>query len=397
MNTTPPRRVPHVLVCVGTRPECIKLAPLVQRLRAHDGARVSVCLTSQHREMLQQALAAFDIDIDADLDVMTHGQHLIDLQARIMQRARPVMEQLQPDWVVVQGDTTTALACALAATWLGIRVAHVEAGLRTGNRHSPWPEELNRSLISRVAELHFAPTEANAAQLRDEKVDGAIHVVGNTVIDALLAMRERLQTRQQLRSNIQTRLADDGFIDRQHPLMLVTGHRRESFGTGFSQICDALATLAQQHPELDIVYAVHMNPQVHDVVHGRLAHLENITLLPPQDYASFVYLMDRSHLILSDSGGIQEEAPSLDKPVLVMRDTTERQEAVDSGAVQLVGTDAARIVASVNDLLHNPDNHARMAAAANPFGDGEASSRIATLLVAQQAVSGTPEAQACLS
>ncbi|PID60368.1 MAG: UDP-N-acetylglucosamine 2-epimerase (non-hydrolyzing) [Gammaproteobacteria bacterium] len=370
---------------IGTRPECIKLSPLVAELeRRHDDFEVSVCLTSQHREMLQQALEWFPIRVDHDLDVMTEGQHLVDLQARILMRSRGVIEDFRPDWVVVQGDTTTALSAAMAATWLQVPVAHVEAGLRTGNRMAPWPEELNRSLIGRMALLHLAPTEANADALRHEAVEGAIDVVGNTVIDALLDIRERLRSNEELRGETEERLQALGLALDARRLMLVTGHRRESFGEGFRQICQALKAIALGHPELHVVYAVHLNPQVHDLVHRELEGLDNVTLLPPLDYAAFVYLMDRSYLILSDSGGVQEEAPSLDRPVLVMRETTERQEAVDAGAVRLVGTGKERIVAAVDELLGDEAQYRRMASARNPFGDGTASAQIAECLLRER-------------
>jgi len=368
-------------VFIGTRPECIKLAPLANALtdRSSD-FDLSVCLTSQHREMLQQAMKWFPMKIDHDLNVMTEGQHLVDLQARIMTRAKPVMEAFKPDWVVVQGDTTTALSIALAATWLNIPVAHVEAGLRTNNRFSPWPEELNRTLIGRVARCHLAPTEKNAAALRQEQVDGDIHVVGNTVIDALLGMREKLHSDVPLQDGIVAALEKEGLVTDERKLLLVTGHRRESFGEGFRQICSAIAQTAEAWPELHVVYAVHLNPKVQQVVHAQLSRYDNITLIGPQDYASFIYLMDRCHFILTDSGGIQEEAPSLDKPVLVMRDTTERTEAVESGAVRLVGTTSDAIVAEVNRLLTEKQAWQSMANSHNPFGNGKTSQLIADIL-----------------
>lgn len=375
-------RKTKVQIFIGTRPECIKLAPLAEVLtRRSSEFEVSVCLTSQHREMLQQALKWFPIKIDNDLDVMTDGQHLIDLQSRILERAKPVIESFDPDWVVVQGDTTTALSAALAATWLEAPVAHVEAGLRTGNRYSPWPEELNRSLIGRLALCHLAPTAKNAEALRQENVDGNIHIVGNTVVDALLRMREQLHSNDSLAQEIQTLLETEGLVLDDRKLILVTGHRRESFGEGFRQICAAIAQTAQRWPNCHIVYAVHLNPKVQEIVYEQLSRYENITLIGPQNYANFVYLMDRCHLILSDSGGIQEEAPSLNKPVLVMRETTERTEAVDAGAVRLVGTECNLICEQVDLLMADEKTYQSMAQASNPFGNGDSAERIADILV----------------
>lgn len=372
----------RIQIFIGTRPECIKLAPLVMELSSRpEEFELSVCLTSQHREMLQQALKWFPIEINHDLDVMTEGQHLIDVQARIMERARPIIEDFRPDWVVVQGDTATALSVSMAATWLDAPVAHVEAGLRTGNRFSPWPEELNRSLIARLARCHFAPTDKNAAALQMENVDGKIHTVGNTVIDALLDMRERIRSDEILQNKIISTLDAEGLALDDRKMLLITGHRRESFGQGFRQICAAIASIANTWPDLHIVYAVHLNPKVHKIVYEQLSSCQNITLIGPQDYANFVYLMDQSFLILSDSGGIQEEAPSLDKPVLVMRDTTERTEAVDSGSVRLVGTESDAICEGVNQLLQDEAVYQAMARSGNPFGDGKTSRRIADILL----------------
>ncbi|MFK7859634.1 MAG: non-hydrolyzing UDP-N-acetylglucosamine 2-epimerase [Granulosicoccus sp.] len=375
-------RKTKIQVFIGTRPECIKLAPLVAEIESRpDEYELSVCLTSQHREMLQQALKWFPIQVHHDLDVMSDGQHLIDLQARIMTKAKPLIESFKPDWVVVQGDTATALSVSLAATWLDAPVAHVEAGLRTGNRYSPWPEELNRTLIGRLARCHLAPTGKNAQALEKEGVDGEIHVVGNTVIDALLGMQKRLQTDTVLNTAIASSLKDEGVVLDDRKLLLVTGHRRESFGDGFRQICAAIARTAREWPEVHIVYAVHLNPQVHDVVHELLSSYNNVSLIGPQDYASFVYLMDQCHFILSDSGGIQEEAPSLNKPVLVMRDTTERTEAIDSGSVKLVGTKEADICDGVNALLNDENQYNAMAHSENPFGRGITSALIADILL----------------
>lgn len=383
-------RKTKIQVFIGTRPECIKLAPLVAEIESRpEEFELSVCLTSQHREMLQQALKWFSIQVHHDLDVMSDGQHLIDLQARIMTKARPLIEDFNPDWVVVQGDTATALAVSLAATWLDAPVAHVEAGLRTGNRYSPWPEELNRTLIGRLARCHLAPTLKNAQALKAESVDGEVHVVGNTVIDALLGMQKRLQTDSALSNAIVSSLKKEGVVLDERKLLLITGHRRESFGEGFRQICAAIANTAQAWPDMHIVYAVHLNPQVHNVVHERLSSYQNISLIGPQDYASFVYLMDKSYFILSDSGGIQEEAPSLNKPVLVMRDTTERTEAVDSGSVKLVGTQEADICKGVNELLNDKSQYDTMAMSENPFGRGVTSALIADVLLERVSIRQT--------
>lgn len=370
-----------VLVMIGTRPECIKLAPLVMALRARpEQFSVHVCLTSQHREMLKQALDWFPIQVDSDLNLMTDGQHQVQLQARILSSVKPVIDDVQPDLMIVQGDTSTAMASAMAGCFHQVTVVHLEAGLRTFNRYAPWPEEINRLLISQMAEVHLAPTQKNAEQLNTEKVAGTVAVVGNTVIDALLQVRDKVNQDDALRTNIERNLAQLGFHDFKTPYILVTGHRRESFGEGMLAICDALKQLAQQHPDINIVYAVHLNPQVKDVVHKHLHSTDNIFLLPPQEYGPFIYLMDHCHFILSDSGGIQEEAPSLNKPVLVMRETTERMEAVDAGAVKLVGTDTQTIVNTCNDLLDDEQTYNMMAAATNPFGDGRSSKTIADLL-----------------
>lgn len=370
-----------VLIMIGTRPECIKLAPLVMALRARpDDFNVHVCLTSQHREMLKQALDWFPIDVDSDLDLMTDGQHQVQLQARILENVKPIIDQVKPDMMVVQGDTSTAMASAMAGCFHQVTVVHLEAGLRTFDRYAPWPEEINRLLISQLAEVHLAPTQKNANQLLTEKVAGTVEVVGNTVIDALLQVRDKVNSDNTIRTNIETNLAQLGFSDFDSKYILVTGHRRESFGDGMLAICDALLQLSEQHPEVNIVYAVHLNPQVKDVVNKHLSTRDNIYLLPPQEYGPFIYLMDRCHFILSDSGGIQEEAPSLNKPVLVMRDTTERMEAVESGAVKLVGTNAQTIVSTCHELLTNEPIYKAMASAPNPFGDGHSSTTIAELL-----------------
>jgi len=370
-----------ILVMIGTRPECIKLAPLVMALSARPAEfDVRVCLTSQHREMLKQALDWFPIHVHHDLDLMTDGQHQVQLQARILENLKPVIDEVEPDMMVVQGDTSTAMASAMAGCFHHVTVVHLEAGLRTFDRYAPWPEEINRLLITQLAEVHLAPTQKNADQLNTEKVAGTVAVVGNTVIDALLQVRDKVNNSAEVRQTIEKTLAQNGFSDTDTPYILITGHRRESFGDGMLAICDALLTLSEQHPDINFVYAVHLNPQVKDVVNQHLSKRNNIILLPPQEYGAFIYLMDRCKFILSDSGGIQEEAPSLNKPVLVMRDTTERMEAVETGAVKLVGTDANTIVSTCNTLLSNADAFNVMASADNPFGDGNSSRIIADLL-----------------
>lgn len=373
----------RVLIIIGTRPECIKLAPLAECLRQRpDAFAVTVCLTSQHKHMLQQALDWFPVNVDYDLDLMAENQHQVQLQARILQHLKPVIDEVQPHLVVVQGDTSTAMTSAMAACFHQITVVHVEAGLRTFDRYAPWPEEINRLLISQMAEVHLAPTEKNARQLKDENVAGTVAVVGNTVIDALLQVRDKIEQSDTLRAGIENDITDAGFSDFHSRFVLVTGHRRESFGEGMLNICQALLTLSQMHPNVKIVYAVHLNPQVKLVVEEHLSDSENIVLLPPLEYGSFVYLMNRCTFILSDSGGIQEEAPSLNKPVLVMRDTTERVEAVEAGAVKLVGTDTKTIVDESTVLLTDSAAYEQMASASNPFGDGNSCDTIADVLQA---------------
>lgn len=369
-----------ILVLIGTRPECIKLAPLVYALQNANQFEVTVCLTSQHKQMLQQALRWFPLPIHHDLNVMTDGQQLPALYSRLLAGINSVIDQVMPDMIIVQGDTTTALAGATAAFMHDLIAVHLEAGLRTYNRRAPWPEETNRAVISRLALIHLAPTQQNADVLLSEKVDGIIEVVGNTVIDALLDVLDRINNDQSIQKDIEASLSEFGLDATNDKFILVTGHRRESFGEGMQDICTALARLAENHKDLKIVYAVHLNPQVHQVVHKRLGNHKSILLMPPLDYGTFVYLMDKSHIILSDSGGIQEEAPSLNKPLLVMRETTERMEAVDCGAVKLVGTEANTIIKAATTLLQDDSAYQRMASVANPFGDGTSSQRVAALL-----------------
>jgi UDP-N-acetylglucosamine 2-epimerase (non-hydrolysing) len=367
-----------VLLTFGTRPEAIKMAPLVQRLKRDPLIDCKVCVTGQHREMLDQVLALFGIEPDFDLNVMKRGQDLYDVTTSILAGMRGVLDDAKPDMVLVHGDTTTTMAATLASFYKRIAVGHVEAGLRTGNLLSPWPEEANRKLTGALATLHFAPTQRARQNLLAEGLsDASIVVTGNTVIDALLHVRERLASDTALRDEAQRVLPT---LDANRRLVLVTGHRRESFGDGFERICTALAQLANAYPDIDIVYPVHLNPSVREPVNRLLTGIANVHLIEPLDYLPFVSLMDRATLILTDSGGIQEEAPSLRKPVLVMRDTTERQEAIDAGVVQLVGTDVRVIVESVSRLLGDESTYAAMSRGENPYGDGRACDRIADAL-----------------
>lgn len=349
------------------------MAPVVRALATHPDLDARVCVTAQHREMLDQVLSLFDITPDVDLNLMRPGQDLTDLTNQILAGLRHTLQAWRPDLVLVHGDTTTTFASALAAFYERIPVGHVEAGLRTGNIYAPWPEEMNRRLTGAIAALHFAPTEAARGSLLREGVDGhTIHVTGNTVVDALLAVVERARKDETLQRAF-------GFLAEDRRTILVTGHRRESFGDGFERICQALARLAQRE-DVQIVYPVHLNPNVQRPVRQLLGDLDNVHLLDPMDYLPFVALMDRSDLIITDSGGIQEEAPSLGKPVLVMRETTERPEAVEAGTVELVGTDVERILARAGHLLDDREAYQRMARAHNPYGDGLAAERIARLI-----------------
>lgn len=367
-----------VLSIFGTRPEAIKMAPVVNALADADGIESRVCVTAQHREMLDQVLELFKIVPDYDLDVMMSGQDLTDITAKVLQGLRGVLRDFRPDIVLVHGDTTTTLAASLASYYERIAVGHVEAGLRTGNIYSPWPEEINRKVAGVLAKLHFAPTERARQNLLAEGVsDEAIHVTGNTVIDALLDVAGRIRNSGSLSRQMEKAFP---FLDSDKRLLLVTGHRRESFGVGFEQICQALARLGR-NPDLQIVYPVHLNPNVQEPVNRVLGDCENVHLIEPLDYLPFVYLMMQAHLILTDSGGVQEEAPSLGTPVLVMRQTTERPEAIEAGTVCLVGTDVDRIVGSVNELLNNAEAYGNMSRAHNPYGDGRAVGRIIGELV----------------
>ena len=376
-------------LCVfGTRPEAIKMAPLARALAADPRFEARLCVTAQHREMLDQVLGLFGLVPDFDLDIMTPGQDLTDVTCAVLRGMRGVFAEFRPDLVLVHGDTATTFAASVAAYYRQIPVGHVEAGLRTGDLYAPWPEEANRRLASALAAHHFAPTVQARANLLAEGVDpAAVHVTGNTVIDALLAVVARIEGDAGLRAALDARF---GFLAPGRRLLLVTGHRRESFGGGFERICAALAATAREHPDLEVVYPVHLNPNVQEPVNRLLSGFPNVHLIEPLDYLPFVYLMHRAHLILTDSGGVQEEAPSLGKPVLVMRDTTERPEAVAAGTVRLVGTDARAIREGIDRLLADPAEYERMSFAHNPYGDGRATSRIIETLGARQRAGRVP-------
>ncbi|EGM78178.1 UDP-N-acetylglucosamine 2-epimerase [Rheinheimera sp. A13L] len=363
-----------VLSVFGTRPEAIKMAPLVNLLKETPGIESKVCVTGQHREMLDQVLKLFNIVPDYDLAIMKAGQDLYDVTTSILLNIKPVLRDFKPDIVLVHGDTSTTFAAALACYYEKTAVGHVEAGLRTGNIYSPWPEEANRKLTGALTKLHFAPTDTSKQNLLNENIDPAgIVVTGNTVIDALHQVVAKIDGDAGLTKNFEQQFPY-GLNGRR--LVLVTGHRRESFGDGFEQICAGLKQIAQQFPDTDVVYPVHLNPNVREPVFRLLSDTSNVHLIEPQDYLPFVYLMSRSTLVLTDSGGIQEEAPSLGKPVLVMRDTTERPEAVAAGTVKLVGTDADVIVREVSRLLTDKAYYEQMSFAHNPYGDGKACARI---------------------
>jgi len=371
-------RPKKILIAFGTRPEAIKMAPLVEALREDPRAEVIVAVTAQHRQMLDQVLELFSIRPDEDLDVMQPGQTLPSLFGRILEGMTDIIARHQPDVVLVHGDTSTTFASSLAAFYNKVAIGHVEAGLRTGDIYAPWPEEANRRLTAPLARYHFAPTTRAQANLLSENTDPSrIIVTGNTVIDALLDVTARLQSDPEMADALAARFP---FLDSSKRMILVTGHRRENFGDGFEHICLALKALAERG-DVQIVYPVHLNPNVQGPVNRILDGLENVTLIAPQDYLPFVYLMSRAHLIITDSGGVQEEAPSLGKPVLVMRDTTERPEAIEAGTVKLVGTDSSRIINETNRLLDDPAAYAAMSHAHNPYGDGKASKRIAEHLL----------------
>ena len=375
-----------IMLVFGTRPEAIKMAPLVKEFQKHPGEfRTTVCVTGQHREMLDQVLHIFDIRPDYDLNIMKQGQDLYDVTARVLTGMRDVLKEAAPDVVLVHGDTTTSTAAALAAFYQQIPVGHVEAGLRTYNIYSPWPEEMNRQLTGRIATYHFAPTPLSKSNLLKENVsEDMITVTGNTVIDALYWVVGRIKSDRQLDSELEALLKGAGYdvgrLAGGKRLVLITGHRRENFGDGFISMCTAIKDLTQKYPDVDFVYPMHLNPNVrrpiHEVFGEDLTNLGNMFFIEPLEYLSFVYLMEKSSIVLTDSGGIQEESPGLGKPVLVMRDTTERPEALSAGTVKLVGTDYDKIVSSVSGLLDDKAAYEKMSKAVNPYGDGQACGRI---------------------
>lgn len=366
-----------ILVAFGTRPEAIKMAPVVKELAQDDSIELKVCITAQHREMLDQVLDLFEITPDFDLDLMEPGQTLTQLTGRILHGMQGVFQSWRPDWVLVHGDTTTTMATSLAAYYEQISVGHVEAGLRTGNMYSPFPEEMNRKIASAICTHHFAPTTQARENLLREGIDpAAINITGNTVIDALLDVTQRIRDDSSLAEKFASQFH---YLDAGKRLILVTGHRRENFGDGFESICRAIRDISAR-ADVQIVYPVHLNPNVQDPVNRILSDSKNVHLIEPLDYLPFVYLMDRADILLTDSGGIQEEAPSLGKPVLVMRDTTERPEAVAAGTVRLVGTNQETIKAQVALLLDDECEHIKMSRAHNPYGDGDAAKKIVTIL-----------------
>lgn len=379
-----------IMLVFGTRPEAIKMAPLVKEFQKKTELfETIVCVTGQHREMLDQVLHLFEIKPDYDLNIMKQGQDLYDVTARVLLGMRDVLKEAQPDMVLVHGDTTTSTAAALAAFYQQIPVGHVEAGLRTHNIYSPWPEEMNRLITGRIATYHFAPTQLSRQNLLDERVsESSITVTGNTVIDALYWVVDKIKKDEVLNAELQSVLATAGYdVNRLadgKKLVLITGHRRENFGDGFINMCTAIKDLTQKYPEVDFIYPMHLNPNVrkpiHEVFGEDLSNLGNMFFIEPLEYLSFVYLMEKSTIVLTDSGGIQEEAPGLGKPVLVMRDTTERPEALEAGTVKLVGTDYNKIVSEVSALLDNQEYYDIMSKAVNPYGDGLACGRISTLL-----------------
>ena len=367
-----------VLLVFGTRPEAIKMAPLVKAFQEQNNFfDTKICVTGQHREMLDQVLHLFEIKTDFDLDVMRPNQDLYDVTGKILQGMKEVFSRYRPDIVFVHGDTTTTFTVSLAAFYEKIDVAHIEAGLRTNNIYSPWPEEANRKLTSQLTTYHFAPTQQSQNNLLRENIASEkIIVTGNTVIDALLFMQNKLETNKDFRAQVKKSIVDKGFDPEASEFILVTGHRRENFGQGIINICSALKTIALERPRLNIVYPVHLNPNVFKPVNDLLGHIKNVFLIEPLQYEEFIYLMSLAKLIITDSGGVQEEAPSLGKPVLVMRDTTERPEAVEAGTVKLVGTSLVGIVSATSELLDNQSVYDKMAKAHNPYGDGKACDRI---------------------
>ena len=370
------------MLVFGTRPEAIKMAPLVKAFEHEKSVISKVCVTAQHREMLDQVLEIFEIEPDYDLNLMKEGQDLYDITCNVLLKIKNVLTDFQPDIVLVHGDTTTTSATSLAAFYQKIKVGHVEAGLRTHDIYSPWPEEVNRQVTGIIANYHFAPTiSAQDNLLRENKQKNTIIVTGNTVIDALYLILEKIEKNQLLKKSIIEMINKQYKIDESRKIILVTGHRRENFGQGFKQVCEALKTIALSNPDIDIVYPVHLNPNVQKPVKELLSDVSNIHLIKPLQYESFLYLMSCSYFIITDSGGVQEEAPSLGKPVLVMRKTTERPEAVEKGTVKIVGTDKNKIIKEAQNLLINKEEYEKMSKAHNPYGDGNASNKIVKFIL----------------
>jgi len=403
-----------ILLVFGTRPAAIKMAPVVKALKNSGKFKVVVCVSAQHRQMLDSVLEVFEIQPDYDLNIMKPGQDLFDITTEVLLKIKPVLLQEKPDCVLVQGDTSTAISASLSAFYLKIPVGHIEAGLRTYRHDSPWPEELNRQIVGRIAQYHFAPTVLSEKNLLSENLNFKnILITGNTVIDALLQVCERLdqdkifaeKTRLELLKNFPLSaqigpaslscLSREGRDDKQgaRKYILITGHRRENFGQGFLNICEALKYLAQKYKDFDFIYPVHLNPNVQEPVFKLLGDLKNIILIPPLDYAPFIDLMRHCYLVMTDSGGIQEEAPSLGKPVIVLRDTTERPEAIDAGTVKLAGTSFENMVSYVSELIDNPELYQTMSRAINPYGDGYAAERITNYLSEQLCLSPVPVSQ----
>lgn len=371
-----------ILTVFGTRPEAIKMAPVALGLADNSHFDAEICITAQHREMLDQVMSIFSLEADHDLNLMRPGQDLYDITSKVLLGMRDVLRESRPDIVLVHGDTTTCFAAGLAAFYEGVALGHVEAGLRTGNMQAPFPEEANRSLVGRLANYHFAPTEVAKNNLLNENIDPAtIFVTGNTVIDALLIAREKTASMPQNHwSQLFGQEIYQQIASPDKKMILITGHRRENFGDGFVNLCNAIKELAIKHPDWMLIYPVHLNPNVQRPVNEILSGLSNVHLIPPQEYLPFVWLMDQSDVILTDSGGVQEEGPSLGKPVLVMRDVTERPEAVDAGTVKLVGTDTQKIVTNIESVLLDKEIYNSMARAINPYGDGKATERIVKIL-----------------
>ena len=377
-----------IMLVFGTRPEAIKMCPLVKEFQKHpDTFKTVVCVTGQHRQMLDQVLRIFDVSPDFDLNIMKQGQDLTDVTSRVLTGMRDVFKECRPDVVLVHGDTTTSTATALAAFYAQIPVGHVEAGLRTHNIYSPWPEEINRQVTGRIATYNFAPTPLSRRNLEEEKTHGNIYVTGNTVIDALHWVVDKLNGDSSLAKKQEVVLYEAGYdvsrLKDDKKLVLITGHRRENFGDGFIQMVTAMKDLSEKYPDVDFVYPMHLNPNVRRPIHevfGEDLRRPNFFFIEPLQYLEFVYLMSKAYIVLTDSGGIQEEAPGLGKPVLVMRDTTERPEALESGTVHLVGTDYDKIVNEVSTLIDNPDAYRKMSQAVNPYGDGKACQRIVNIL-----------------